>query len=211
MKCHNAMDCCLVQNFEVPILATFTLKKYSFVIGVSTTGSMAVIAQNLHQIVFKLTSLRLNFVLPTIVLHVYYNLMKNTNRLPIVTCVTYCKLLISIKTTYNVYHMTCRTNFEMIEGAIVMSYDGELSSSIIPIYYTPISLPCSALFLLTMATQVLRRPRFMCLCYILTYKFFVRLDHVRKCFTVQKKIFVLEEYSKYLYRLIDFKQLLEKP
>lgn len=27
MKCHNAMDCCLVQDFEVPILATFTLKK----------------------------------------------------------------------------------------------------------------------------------------------------------------------------------------
>ncbi|XP_050426755.1 MAP kinase-activating death domain protein isoform X2 [Adelges cooleyi] len=34
-------------------------------------------------------------------------------------------------------------------------------------------------------------------------KFFVRLDHVRKCFTVQKKIFVLEEYNPKLKHIIQ--------
>ncbi|VVC41070.1 Hypothetical protein CINCED_3A012715 [Cinara cedri] len=34
-------------------------------------------------------------------------------------------------------------------------------------------------------------------------KFFVRLNHVRKCFTVQKKIFVLEEYNPKLKHIIQ--------
>ncbi|XP_026819862.1 MAP kinase-activating death domain protein isoform X3 [Rhopalosiphum maidis] len=35
------------------------------------------------------------------------------------------------------------------------------------------------------------------------FEFFVRLDHVRKCFTVQKKIFVLEEYNPKLKHIIQ--------
>ncbi|XP_025417158.1 MAP kinase-activating death domain protein isoform X2 [Sipha flava] len=35
------------------------------------------------------------------------------------------------------------------------------------------------------------------------FEFFVRLDHVRKCFTVQKKIFVLEEYNPKMKHIIQ--------
>ncbi|XP_015377153.1 PREDICTED: MAP kinase-activating death domain protein-like [Diuraphis noxia] len=40
-------------------------------------------------------------------------------------------------------------------------------------------------------------------CLVQDFEFFVRLDHVRKCFTVQKKIFVLEEYNPKLKHIIQ--------
>ena len=35
---------------------------------------------------------------------------------------------------------------------------------------------------------------------MISFQFFVRLEHIRKCFTMKEGIFVLEEYSKFQSR-----------
>ena len=40
----------------------------------------------------------------------------------------------------------------------------------------------------------------------LFFQFFVRLEHIRKCFTMKEGVFVLEEYSK--CKLISFQKLI---